>query len=269
MSGEKHGGLAKLSDLPHVPGLEIDVAELDLTAEDAEDLKAQAAVLRASAVDGFQPLWRAKRLAEAVVLETIAAKVIELPGTPRRGNGGEIKLKVVIDAPWNQQEIARATSDTPDLLNAQASVARLELARNADSLALAADTAQRSGASTPAEQMVAHQMATAHMLAMKLAAKAQMFLERKFLSYTADLGGDTEAKREQIASIEAGRLATASARMMEATARAAVVLDRLKNGSTQTIIVQQKVDVQSGAQAVVNGAVHVAPRQTKKGKHKP
>jgi hypothetical protein len=39
-----------------------------------------------------------------------------------------------------------------------------------------------------------------------------------------------EAKREQVASIEAARLATAAARMMEATARAALTLDRLRNG---------------------------------------
>ena len=93
-------------------------------------------------------------------------------------------------------------------------------------------------------------------------------LGREFLIYQRHIpDADGEARREQIASIEAGRLATAAARMMEATARAAFALDRLKNGSTQTIVVQQKVDVQSGGQAVANGAVQVSPRRSKK-KHK-
>lgn len=269
MSKGQHRGRAQLSNLPHTSSGDLDFADLDLSVEDAEELLAQAAVLRASAVEDCQPLWRARRLAEAVALETVAAKVVVLPRTPKRGNGGELALKVSLDAPWNQREVARATSDAPDLLNAEASVARLKLAHDADALTLAVDTAQRSGATTPAEQMLAHQMATAHSLAMKLAAKSQMFLERRFLSYKSEFGGDNEARREQAASIEAGRLAIASARMMEATARAAIVLDRLRNGTTQTIIVQQKVDVQSGAQAVVNGTANLSPRRVKPGRRMP
>jgi hypothetical protein len=154
----------------------------------------------------------------------------------------------------------------PDLLNAEASVARLTLARDAGALSLAVDAAERSGATTPAEQMLAHQMGTSHALAMKLAARSEMFLARRFLNYKPHVADEGEARREQIASIEAARLATASARMMEATARIAVVLDRLKNGTTQTIIVQQKIDVLPGAQAVVNGALQVKPHRAKKGK---
>ena len=57
-----------------------------------------------------------------------------------------------------------------------------------------------------------------------------------------------------MASIEAARLATAAARMMEATARAALVLDKLRNGNRQTVVVQH-VAVGDGGQAVVAGAV--------------
>ncbi len=63
-----------------------------------------------------------------------------------------------------------------------------------------------------------------------------------------------EAKREQVASVEAARMATAAARMMEATARAALALDRLKNGNRQTVVVQY-VTVADGGQAVVAGTV--------------
>jgi hypothetical protein len=49
-------------------------------------------------------------------------------------------------------------------------------------------------------------------------------------------------------------MATAAARMMEATARAALVLDRLRNGNRQTVVVQH-VAVGDGGRAVVAGAV--------------
>ncbi len=265
------GEQAKRHNEPHAPAsvLELDVDEFGLTVEDAEGLKAHAVALRASAAAGGEPMWRAQQVAQAIALESIAAQATKAPGVFKRGNGGEVALRIPLDAPWNKQEISRATRDAPDLLDAEASIARLTLARNAGSLSLAVDAAERSGAATPAEQMLAHQMATSHALAMKLAAKSEMFLERRFLIYQRYIGdADAEAKREQVASIEAARLATASTRMMEATARIAIVLDRLKNGTTQTIIVQQKVDVQSGAQAVVNGAVQVTPGRAKKGKRK-
>lgn len=262
MSGGEVGGWPERHDEPHVSE-----QELVLTAEDAEELNAQAAVLRAAAACG-QPMWRAQMLAQAIALETIVAQATEASGALVWGNGGEVVLQVPPDAPWNKQEMSRATRDAPDLLDAEASVERLRLVRAAGSLSLAVDAAERSGATSPAEQMLAHQMAASHQLAMKLAAKSQTFLERQFLSYKAPVNKDDEAKREQVASIEAARLATACARMMEATARVAVVLDRLKNGATQTIIVHQKVDVLPGAQSVVNGAVQVTPRRAKESERK-
>jgi hypothetical protein len=60
--------------------------------------------------------------------------------------------------------------------------------------------------------------------------------------------------RQQVQGIEAARLATAAARMMEATARAVLALDRLRNGNRQTVVVQH-VAVAEGGQAVVAGTV--------------
>ncbi len=253
-----------MSELAHVPVQKIAQAEFSLTVEDAEVLKAQAASYRAAAAGGGDPMWRAETIARAVALEEIAKQVSEGIGVLQRGNGREVIVRVPLDAPWKQQEVAHASSDAPSLVNAEASVARLTLARDADALSLAVDAAERHGANTPAEQMLAHQMAASHQLAMKLMAKSRAFLAREFLAYKNPFGDGGEAAREQAASIEAGRLATAAARVMEATARIAVVLDRLKNGSTQTIVVQQKVDIESGGQALVNGAVVVSPRRLKK-----
>lgn len=263
------GGQAQTCDLPHMPIREISVDDFALTVEDAEHLKAEAAVLRASVVAaaGGRPLWCAQTLAQAVALETVAARATELEDVLVRGNGGEVVLKVAIDAPWKQQEVAKATSDAPSLVNAEASLARLRLAHDADSLSLAVDLAERSSATSPVEQMLAHQIATAHTLAMRLAARSETFLAKRFLNYPGQ-ASDHEAKREQVASIEAARLAMAAARMMETTARGAITLDRLKNGLTQTIVVQQQVDVQSGGQALVNGAIQVERRRGKKGKCK-
>ena len=217
-------------------------------------------MLRASAADadGADPLWRTVTLARAVALEDVAAKVTAPePGAPplERGAGGEVQLRENGNDPWPKREVARATRAAPDLLDAEASQERLGLAREAGALTLALDAADGTGAASPAERMIAHQMATAHAMAMRLAAKADAFAARKFLTYqrrAAD--GVDEAKREQVASIEAARMATAAARMMEATARAALALDRLRNGNRQTVVVQH-VAVAEGGQAVVAGTV--------------
>jgi len=246
-----------LSDL--FPTLD-EANDLKLTAADAESLRAEADVLRASAAaaDAADPLWRTVTLARAVALEEVAAKVMAPePGAPplERGAGGEVQLRENSDDPWPRRVVARATRASPDLLDAEVSQERLGLAREAGALTLALDAAEGMGAASPAEQMLAHQMATAHAMAMRLLAKADAFAARKFLTYgprAADAA--EEAKREQVASIEAARLATAAARMMEATVRAALAIDRLRNGSRQTVIVQH-VAVADGGQAVVAGAV--------------
>ena len=246
-----------LSDL--FPGLD-EANDLRLTAADAESLRAEACVLRASAADadGADPLWRTVTLARAVALEGVAAKVMApAPGRPplERGVGGEVRLRENSDDPWPRREAARATRAAPDLLDAEASQERLNLAREAGALTLALDAAEGMGAATPAERMLAHQMATAHAMAMRLLAKADAFAARRFLTHqTRAIDAADEAKREQVASVEASRLATAAARMMEATARAALVLDRLRNGNRQTVVVQH-VAVGEGGRAVVAGAV--------------
>ena len=234
--------------------------DLQLTAADAESLLAEATALRAAATDpnGADPLWRTLTLARAVALEGVAAKVTAPePGAPplERGAGGEVQLRENSDDPWPRRDVARATRAAPDLLDAEASQERLSLAREAGALTLALDAAEAMGAASPAERMIAHQMATAHAMAMRLAAKADAFAARKFLTYQPRaVDAVEEAKREQVASVEAARLATAAARMMEATARAALTLDRLRHGNRQTVVVQH-VAVGDGGQAVVAGAV--------------
>ncbi len=243
--------------------------DLNLTAADAEWLRAEALAHRAAAAAIPNPLSRATSLARASALEDVAGKVNgglarrpALRPHQRRGGGA---LRADSDHPWPRQEIARATRSSPDLLDAEASLERLGLARAAGALTLAVDAAEGTGAVTPAEQMLAHQLAAAHALAMRMAAKAGAFAARKFVIYQSNLAyGAEESKREQVASIEAARCATAAARMMEATARAAVALDRLRNGNRQTVVVQY-VEVKEGEQAVVGGTVGVTPSRRRPG----
>jgi hypothetical protein len=243
-----------------VTGLVEGMNDLVLTAADAESLRAEADVLRAAVADATDggPMWRSMTLARAVALENVATQVTAPePGRPpmARGAGGEVRLRENSDDPWPRREMARATRSAPDLLDAEASQERLGLAREAGALTLALDAAEGMGAASPAEQMLAHQMAGAHAMAMRLLAKADAFAARKFLTYgprAADAA--EEAKREQVASIEACRMATASTRMMEAFTRAALALDRLRNGNRQTVVVQY-VTVGDGGQAVVAGTV--------------
>src|SRR5262252_5397870 len=68
--------------------------------------------------------------------------------------------------------------------------------------------------------MLAHQIAAAHGLAMKFAAKSEQMLG--FVT-----SWDTTA-RQQVSSIEASRLANSAARMMESFNQGLLTLDRLR-----------------------------------------
>jgi hypothetical protein len=95
--------------------------------------------------------------------------------------------------------------------------------------------------------MLAHQMATAHHLAMTMAAKANDF--------AGGIKSWDTTTRQQVQSIEAARMAGAAARMMETYQRGLLTLERLRNGGRQTVVVQH-VAVGDGGQAVVAGTMN-------------
>ena len=132
------------------------------------------------------------------------------------------------------------------MLAADGSLARLGLARDANVLTLAVETAQDAGAETAAQKMLAHQLAAAHPLAMELLAIASAEAQKHRLSSHHNPG----------ALAEAARTTTAAARLMDSFARGALILDRLLNGARQTVMVQH-LNVSNGGQAVVAG--NVAP----------
>lgn len=223
------------------------------TPEGAADLaemnRARAAVKRAQAAraeDGREVAWLKK---EAATLEANAVDLLDpamhATHALQPGLGGEFLVNrdgALTDQPGLRDTVYQRG----DMLAAEASLQRLELASEVNALTLAVDTAETIGARNGVERMLAHQMATAHAMALRLAAKADHFAG---LCQSWDNTG-----RQQLQSIEAARMATASARMMDAFGRAALTLERLRNGGKQTVVVQHVV-VADGGQAVVAGTV--------------
>ena len=139
-----------------------------------------------------------------------------------------------------------AGQNFPDLLNAHASQARLELASKAGALTLGVDIAETIKARNSLERMLAQQLGTLHMLAMMSAASAHQMLRQQ------------TAFGNQAQSIEAARHATAAARLMGVFQSGYVALDRVRRGGRQVVRVthlHQQVAVAKGGKAVVAGSV--------------
>jgi hypothetical protein len=105
----------------------------------------------------------------------------------------------------------------PDLLNAQATIERANLADKAGVFELAIETAENVSAKNSVEQMLCHQMAAAHQHSMRLLA-------------------ESEKEKDPQWSV---KKATLAARLMDTYARAALTLQRLQSGPSQSIVVQQ------------------------------
>jgi len=224
-----------------------------LTAADAEWFDGLAAAKREGAEGCSDPATRAEYEAEAAGLEALVARLRDpthgVP-TPLSGQGGETAPPDNPDMPWRYREVAQAVAARPGMLAADASLARLGLARDANVLTMAVETAQDLGANTATEKMLAHQLAAAHRLAMELLAQASAEARKYRRAPHLNTG----------ALVEAARTATAASRVMDACTRSAVGQDRLRNGGRQVVTVQH-VTVGDGGQAVVAG--NVEPRSSR------
>jgi len=223
-----------------------------LTAADAAWYDEHAAFKRGAVENCGDPVLRAQFEAEAEGLEALADRLRDpaAHGVPalRRGQGAETAPSANPAMPRRYNDVAEAVGANPSMLAADASLARLGLARDANVLTMAVETAQDAGAETAAQKMVAHQLAGAHPLVMELlriaAAEAQKHRQAPHMNSGA--------------LAEVARTTTAAARLMDSCSRAALILDRLLNGARQTVLVQH-VTVSDGGQAVV-AAGNVAPR---------
>jgi hypothetical protein len=184
-------------------------------------------------------------LLEAADMDKYAASYLEIaPGSVEVGSGGE--MVPTSDITEKNPALVDTIRSAPDMVTARASVARINLIAETGELDLAMDAADTIKARNSLEKMLAHQIAAAHGLAMKFAAKSGQLLG--FVT-----SWDTAA-RQQVSSIEAARLAHSSARMMEAFNQGLLALDRLRNGRRQVVTVQY-VTVSQNGRAIVAGAL--------------
>ncbi len=163
-------------------------------------------------------------------------------GLPETGNGGEL-----VPLPESQTfAIAEAVRDPPDMLAHSASTQRMELAAEADVLSLGLDAANSIKARDSIEQMLAHQTAAAHKVAMRFLAKAD-----HHLSKANEFSRDWQAH-----SVEAARMAQSAVKLMGASADAVLAVQRRRSGGKQVVqVIHQHVAVGEGGKAIVAGTV--------------
>jgi hypothetical protein len=179
----------------------------------------------------------------AQLWEREAEKVLTLPGPPDIGAGGEVvnahsapdgcTIRTP-DMAFRRASIRNTLADGATRIAEDASIRRTDLLLQPsfDAVALGVDTAESIEAANSVEKMLAHQMAVAHEAAMRMADRG--------LSYEHGKHGD---------QVEASRCLNTAARLMAAFANAALTLQRLRTGGSQTVTVQH-VTV-SGGQAVI------------------
>lgn len=208
--------------------------------------------LQSAAEKKVQAAWLASQgdkvgarfdLIEAADLERDAADILDplthTTAPVQIGRGGELATGTAMMRPFLD------TVRTPaDWLVHEASRDRMELASKADALTLGLDMAETIQAGNSLEKSLAHQLAAAHTLGMRM---------------VADAGENLAAYKngryqQQHRSIEACRMANTAARLMDVFQRGMLTLDRLRNGGRQVVTVQH-VNVEAGGQAVVAGAV--------------
>ena len=140
-----------------------------------------------------------------------------------------------------------AKPEAAERLELEAAQDRFDLAEGAGCLALAIDTAEAVGVESCLDKMLAHQLACAHQLAMKLAGRAATHVNNA----AHDGFGP---KRRSYHSDEAVRAAVASARMMDAFQKGLLTLHRIRSGGNQNIVVTHLTATQGG-QVLVAGKV--------------
>jgi hypothetical protein len=189
--------------------------------------------------------------------ERDAMEVATLPTAPDVGAGGEVVRTSSLpdshagklNANGFKRAVIRDTlAEGADRIAEDASIRRTDLLMQPsfDAVAMGIDTAESIQASNCIEKMLAHQMAVAHEAAMRMMDRG--------LSYEHSRSGD---------QVEACRCINAAARLMGAFNDAALTVQRLRTGGSQTVTVQH-VTVTQGGQAVI-GNVQAGGHKRRRG----
>ena len=149
------------------------------------------------------------------MLERQAAELLTLPRPPDVGTGGEVVGEQVTGLPSSRLDIRDTLKQDPYRVGEVASIRRADLLlqENFDVVALGIDAAESIKAGNSLEKMLAHQMAVAHEMAMRMANRA--------LSYEGDEPGE---------QVKACRLPNASARLMRTFQDGLLTLQRIRSG---------------------------------------
>lgn len=168
-----------------------------------------------------------RALDRADQMDVAADEVLSSHATPISGPGGEIIATEGVGA-----SSMMALTKSPDMLNIEASMMRVELADQAGVFHEALDAAESVDAKDSLEKMLCHQLPALHRLSMEMVIKASTMTD----------------------PVEACRLANASARLMDTYQKGMVALKTYRRGGAQVVKhIHQYVQVQAGAQAVVTG----------------
>lgn len=179
---------------------------------------------------------------------------LETDGT---GAGGELIIRMPGSPGDAHATHLKNTVADPSMVTASATLDRLRLAEDARALDLALDAAETIAPKNSLEKMLAHQLASAHQLAMRMAGLANDWAARA--SPGAMPQGITAA-----AMMEAQRAANTAARLMGAYQDGMLTLARIRGGGKQTVVVQH-VQVNDGGRAVVAGKVGRGGRKRRGG----
>ncbi len=175
--------------------------------------------------------------------EKEAAAIIAI-NEPPITNMGEVMYPHIAGLPG--RNFIKNTLENGDLVAEEASITRTDLLcqPNTDISALAVDAADSVMASNSMEKMLAHQMALAHEMAMRVgnAAMGETWrLQNKANNGQGMRPGD---------ATELQRLTNSVARLMTTYQQGMLTLQKLKTGGNQVVTVQH-VNVGAGGQAVI------------------
>jgi hypothetical protein len=198
----------------------------------AHKLLNRAAIMRDEA-DRFPGMYTEQELLDADTAEAAALAYLYPEPEPSNQEGGALVPQ------GSPAPTVRRSPKTIAIADNQ----RLELASEAGADELAIDMAESVGAETSLEKAMAHQLAAAHALALRVIGRANLEIEgmHRF---------DRQGQRETM--VEVARLSNAAARLMQTYQQGALALTKIRGGGAQTIVVQH-VQVNDGGQAVIAG----------------
>jgi hypothetical protein len=221
------------------------IAELaDREARKADHLEARPAFDKTDAflkrIEAGRARGEAARLLDALPPTLVGSPETELVPGITRDTQAPIPRITMVD-----------TLAIPDVISVDASEQRAMGAHRVGVLSAALDTAKSARASNSIEKMLCHQLAAVHDAGMELLTR---FRE-------APIFGPL-----QVADVV--RLSNGAARLFDSSQNGCLVLQKLKTGGTQRVLVQhqQLVNVEKGGQAIVAGKLKPGSRTRGRGR---